>query len=1240
LAERVIRLSVPRVGRAAEASVFHVDLDGRPVNNNLPMSAAQWGTVQELGRRYGALFETHLSPPQARERAQALGAALFDLWLSGVWEKLTEQLAPSDRRVLVVASEFADVLNLPWELLRLGGGESIGADAKYSLRRLPWTEPRLPRSDGRPPAGPLRILFMACAPQCLPALDYEREEEFLLRAIAKPGPRVMLDTGDLGTFEELRERINEFRPHIVHLTGHGRVEEDGGYFAFEDEQGRPELRRSQEIGQLFAGSGVQCAFVSGCETGRAPAVTTLGGVCQGLVGEGVPLAIGWAASILDDVANALAATFYGTVAAGQTVDRALVQARQAVRPACERRGDLSWSLPVLYSATAMTQGLIWDPEKPPLSISRPRLALLPLPGMTRGSTEHFIGRRRELQRLLPGLREGRLQGVVLTGLGGAGKSTLATRLARKLEADGFVPIALTSSLETPLTARLLESCGDTFLATGQARAHDILSNAQLGVSERLRMIATVLNQNRFVLVLDNFEENLDEASRRVRDPELAGFYRHLLEHLSGGSRLIITSRYLPADGDPLPETLREEQLGDFPEAAFLKFLFRDAVVEERYYRGELPLDLLARLHRLLGGTPRFLAQMREVLKTIPAHELALELDRVALPAGAESGKLQAARDGYCETIFTARLYGWLDTEEQVLLSRAAVYGTAVTVECLAAAGGTTVERMALLVREAQRLALVYREAGIAEPDAVYGALRSQRSGQRGELWVVYGVLRGWLLERLDRRTRRTAHQAAGDFLQELERQDRESELGLSWGECLLEARTQYLTAEAWGSAREVTGRLSAGLVQRGLYGEAEQINRELLEQDKHAAPMLWIARSLFDRADNGGARQWYERALAWVDLADKERAQALHGLATIDLNEGAYAAAREKFERSLAISEQISDRANEAATLHQLARIDRNQGADAAAREKYERSAAISQQISDRAGGAATWNGLAIMDFNKGAYSAAREKFERSLALYKLVGDPAGEAETWHWLARIDLDKHAYAAAREKAERSLAINQRIGGRTGEAAGWHQLASIDLYEHAYAAAREKFERSLAMRQEIDDRAGEAETWHQLAAIDLNEGVSAAAREKFERSLAISKRIGDRAGEAATWHGLASVDLNDGAYAAAREKFERSLAMRQEIGDRAGEAATWYQLGALVAEQGHPTAALRLLALCFLIDQSIGHGNAAHDRQAVRQMAAQLRYRPQRIETILREVADTYQRDRGRELLRSAFDEPVE
>jgi hypothetical protein len=88
-----------------------------------------------------------------------------------------------------------------------------------------------------------------------------------------------------------------------------------------------------------------------------------------------------------------------------------------------------------------------------------------------------------------------------------------------------------------------------------------------------------------------------------------------------------------------------------------------------------------------------LEQIREVLTTISVTELQQELATLALPKAdeAEPGRLQQARDAYCERIFTARLYGYLTPEARLALSRAAVYGVPVTLDGLAAVTGLPVE---------------------------------------------------------------------------------------------------------------------------------------------------------------------------------------------------------------------------------------------------------------------------------------------------------------------------------------------------------------------------------------------------------------------------------------------------------------------------------------------------------------------------------------------------------------------
>lgn len=43
-----------------------------------------------------------------------------------------------------------------------------------------------------------------------------------------------------------------------------------GRFAFEKEDGTADLVSSAELRRFLAGSGVQCVFVSGCQSGKAP----------------------------------------------------------------------------------------------------------------------------------------------------------------------------------------------------------------------------------------------------------------------------------------------------------------------------------------------------------------------------------------------------------------------------------------------------------------------------------------------------------------------------------------------------------------------------------------------------------------------------------------------------------------------------------------------------------------------------------------------------------------------------------------------------------------------------------------------------------------------------------------------------------------------------------------------------------------------------------------------------------
>ncbi|MGV8175851.1 MAG: hypothetical protein ACP5OU_09135 [Methanothrix sp.] len=204
-----ITLSIKESGTPPNNTyLFHITLDGHPILTNQSLSFPDSETVRQISRSFSTLFEEACRPEMDAGAEAALGAQLFALFLASSWEGISAALPLGSTRFLIIASDASEILNLPWELLRPTGGEFLGLDARFAIRRLPGSEKKLESFSGQLRPRPLRLLFMACAPTDQATLDYEREEEALFRAVS--GKDVAFDSCDLGTFEELKERVSEF----------------------------------------------------------------------------------------------------------------------------------------------------------------------------------------------------------------------------------------------------------------------------------------------------------------------------------------------------------------------------------------------------------------------------------------------------------------------------------------------------------------------------------------------------------------------------------------------------------------------------------------------------------------------------------------------------------------------------------------------------------------------------------------------------------------------------------------------------------------------------------------------------------------------------------------------------------------------------------------------------------------------------------------------------------------------
>jgi tetratricopeptide (TPR) repeat protein len=1218
---------------SADAGGWHFQWhhDGAPLGKAVDVPTQVADQLGYVGSTIAQAFEHRGADGYARlpllpsAALDHLGVQLRDVCCAPAAPQLGDGAGPHR---LTVAGDVPAALNLPWELLPVGGrGERLGCHKGWGLFRTPAKAPPPPPIRRGPP---LRILFLAAAPTDQHALDYEKEEEAILRATATlKGARLF--TAELGSFEELQALLQQVRPHVVHLSGHGAVDRDGvGHFCFEDDAGHTDARPAADLARLFVNHDVPCVFLNGCQTAQA----AVAGMCQALTAAGLPLALGWAASVADERATAFAETFYHELLAGEPVPAAAALARQRVerdglhRKAAggEEQQELTFLLPQLYAARPVE--VLFDPQGGPEKFQGLETRYELLPGGVKGLKEGFVGRRREQQRLLPALRSGATTFLLLHGLGGQGKSTLATRLVDRLRGPGFDVRAVVSKRQKGESAVACATAAAAAVVKEIGLAAKVLQQPGLAAAleaekdpiARLALAADALARLKCVLVLDNFEDVLElgpDGQWHVADAGLAEFYARAQTQLTSaeGGRVVVTSRYLPAGTrDDLAGVHVKAGLNDFRDYEFQKLLKRDERVAGRIRDVELSLELLDRLYKFAGGTPRFLERLRTLLRTFRADEL-----EQALSGG--SDKLVEERDRYLEDHFGPQLWARLAAATQGLLARSGLSELPLPEDGLAALTGLEGEGLAAALRQGVEFGLlqVFEEAGLPT------------------LYLPPGVWRGWLAGRLTGEERTAAHETLAAFWRAVYEEDREEELRVTVIEGLQACRSHAKQGgnrelQLWASV------LLARYWERvAEWRAARAVLAEIPEAERDGIVWHLLANIDVNEGDYAAARGKSAKVLAinqqFGDRAGE--AAAWHQLASIDLKEGGYAAAREKLAKALAMRQQIGDHDGEAAAWHQLATIDVNEGDYAAAREKFAKALAIEQQIGDRAGEAVTWHNLASIDLNEGDYAAAREKLAKALAMRQQIGDRAGEAGAWHQLATIDIHEGAYAAAREKLAKVLAMRQQIGDREGEAVAWHNLASIDLNERDYAAAREKLGKALAIQQQIGGRAGEAATWHQLASIDLKEGDHSAAREKLAKSLAMRQQIGERKGEAAAWHQLASIDLKEGDYAAAREKLAMSLALKQQVGDRAGEAATFFQLGAVAAEEDRLLPGAKLVGLCFLIDQAIGHGDAQQDLRAFLGLCSDLGLTEPQVHGLLKEISASYQQDRGRALLKEAF-----
>ena len=244
---------------------------------------------------------------------------------------------------VIIESGVADVQAWPWETLYHPEQGFLGKHVGLTLTRRIKAPPT-----GAPPLdkGPLRVLLFTSLPNDVDPekarLNVEEEQVQVQEALMPwiSNGRVKLEMPDDGRLATLKAWLKSFQPHLLFLSGHGRFHHEPhtgeapyGEFLFESEAGDGEPIRDDQMARALIGMGVQVVVVSACESSKtSPASEALNtGLAQRLSAQGIPHVIGMRESILDQAGIQFARALCDEVAQQERIDTALQTARIAIQ---------------------------------------------------------------------------------------------------------------------------------------------------------------------------------------------------------------------------------------------------------------------------------------------------------------------------------------------------------------------------------------------------------------------------------------------------------------------------------------------------------------------------------------------------------------------------------------------------------------------------------------------------------------------------------------------------------------------------------------------------------------------------------------------------------------------------------------------------------------------------------------------------------------------------------------------
>jgi len=323
----------------------------------------------------------------------------------------------------------------------------------------------------------------------------------------------------------------------------------------------------------------------------------------------------------------------------------------------------------------------------------------------------------------------------------------------------------------------------------------------------------------------------------------------------------------------------------------------------------------------------------------------------------------------------------------------------------------------------------------------------------------------------------------------------------------------------------------------------------------------------------------------------------LKQLGDIHVSLGEFNVGIEFFERSLGIIRELGDDRLESSALIGLGNAQSRLGELYRAVEYYEQSLALARKVKHRNGEAAALSNLGVVYREMGNVSAAVAPLEEALSIFREIGDRQGEAMALGNLAIAFAESGSYREASELFGHMLEIVRDAGNKEAEALALCNLGYVYSMVGENSNSRALFEQALEILKEVGDRHGVARALSGIANTYANVGDSARAISFYEQAVEISRELGSRRSVAHILNNLGDVSIRDRRFEQAIGYLQQSLDIAREIGARPVEADALWHLGEANHQLGRTSFARNYAQEALAIYNQTKHPNVSKVQAAL-------------------------------------------